>query len=457
MNFIQRNPGDPKHGEFHDGEHEYCPTEGSLNTKSISIPAAVVNGLELLAAAIATGLLALALSTLYIASSPRVISEHYAVINADVFNNSSGQAIQYFLTLEADPDTVLQKGRLEYDENSLSFRHLSSGTTYLLHYYDSEQNKVDQFRFTTPGDPQFPEHIQPSLPPEYTPEPTADIVHTDETEATEPDTEPTESITEPTQPKNNDPVIVDPQPTPGPAPTPAPGPVPTPDPDPTPTPDPDPEPTPEPEPIPDPPSSIEQPILEFEYIEKESGDTLPDRFRCTQTHVFQNIPDSGYMIQIQQDGTQISDYTAEYFEDRTLAITFVGNDIYIGQPSTTTVTVTTSSGSVQSISEISPPSLDSVSLTATENDDGSYTFTITANVSPEDAEDMECSAELTIYDDNLPNLYLVVPMTKNSANTYVGSYSHSGLTGGIADVTVYGSWNSHSQTATILETIQYGP
>ena len=82
MNFIQRNPGDPKHGEFHDGEYEYWPTEGSLNTKSISLPAAVVNGLELLAAAVATGLLALALSTLYIASSPRMIGEHYAVINA---------------------------------------------------------------------------------------------------------------------------------------------------------------------------------------------------------------------------------------------------------------------------------------------------------------------------------------------------------------------------------------
>ncbi len=446
MNFIQRNPGDPKHGEFHDGEYEYWPTEGSLNTKSISIPAAVVNGLELLAAAVATGLLALALSTLYIASSPRVISEHYAVINADVFNNSSDQAILYFLTLEVDPDTVLQKGRLEYDENSLSFRHLSSGTTYLLHYYDSEQNKVDQFRFTTPGDPQFPEHIQPSLPPEYTPEPTADIVHTDETEATESDTEPTESITETTLPENNDPEIVYPRP--------APGPVPTPAPVPTPTPDPEPEPTTEPEPIPDPPSSME-PALEFEYIEKESGDTLPDRFRCAQIHMFQNVPDADYLIQIEQDGTEIYDYTAEYSEDGTLIITFVGENVYIGQPSTTTVTVTTSAGTVQSVSEIFPPSLDAVNMTVAENADGSYTFTITANVSPENAEEMECSADLTFYDD-ITTISDTVIMQKISATTYVGSYSSSTLTAGMANVTVFGSWNSHTQTVTIPVLLQYG-
>lgn len=438
MNFIERNPGDPKHGEFHDGEYEYWPTEGSLNTKSISIPAALVNGLELLAAAVATGLLALALSTLYIASSPRVISEHYAVINADVFNNSSEQAIQYFLTLEADPDTVLQKGQLEYDENSLSFRHLSSGTTYLLHYYDAEQNKVDQFRFTTPGDPQFPEHIQPSLPSEDTPEPTADIAHTDETEATESGTEPTESITEPTLPENNGPVIVYPRPTPGPVPPPAPVPTPTPD----------------PEPIPDPPSSIE-PILEFEYIEKESGDTLPDRFRCAQIHMFQNVPDADYLIQIEQDGTEIYDYTAEYSEDGSLIITFVGENVYIGQPSTTTVTVTTSAGTVQSVSEISPPSLDAVNMTAAENADGSYTFTITANVSPENAEEMECTADLTIYDD-ITTISDTVILQKISSTTYIGFYSSSALTAGIADVTVYGSWNSHTQIVTIPEYLQYG-
>jgi len=440
MNFIQRNPGDPKHGEFHDGEYEYWPIEGSLTTKSISIPAAVVSGLELLAAAVAAGLLALALSTLYITSSPRLISEHSAVINADVFNNSSDQAIQYFLTLEVDPDTVLQEGLLEYDENSLFFQNLSSGTTYLLHYYDAEQNKVDQFRFTTPGDPQFPEHIQPSLPSEHTPEPTE---FTTETGATESTTEPT------TVPDNTEPVIIPPMPAPGPIPTPTPVPTPTPSPDPTPTPDPDPTPTPEP------PSSVE-PTLWFEYVEQESGDPNPPYFICTQMHVFQNVPDAGYTVHIQQDETEISDYEAEYSEDGTLTITFVGENIYIGQPTTTTVTVTTSSGTVQSVREISPPSLDSVNLTATENADGSYTFTITANVSPEDAEDMECSADLMIYDDNLPELYLVVTMTKNSANTYVGSYTHSGLTAGRADVYVYGSWMSHLQTATIPEYLQYG-
>ena len=60
MNFIQRNPNDPKHQEFHDGEYEFWPTDGSIKSKSISIPAALVSGLELLAATAAAGLLALA-------------------------------------------------------------------------------------------------------------------------------------------------------------------------------------------------------------------------------------------------------------------------------------------------------------------------------------------------------------------------------------------------------------
>lgn len=449
MNFIQKNPTDPKHEEFHDGEYEYWPLEGSLKAKSISIPAAVVNGLEMLAAAVAAGLLALALSTLYIASSPRAIHTDSAVINANVHNNPSDHIIHYFLSLYAYPDTVLQEGLLEEDENTLFLQNLSSGTTYLLRYYDAEQNEVGQFRFTTPGDPQFPEHIQPSLPPEDAPDPTVSTEHTDATEATEPDTEPTETTTEPTLPGNDDPVIVYPQPAPGPAPAPNPDPAPTPDPDPEPTPDPDPEPTPEP------PSSIE-PTLSFEYVEKESGDLLPDRFRCTQTHVFQNIPDAGYTIQIRQDGTEISDYTAAYSADGTLTITFVGENVYIGQLSTTTVTVTTSSGTAQSVSEISPPSLDAVNMTVAENADGGYTFTITANVSPETAEEMECSAELTIYD-RIATISDTVILQKSSATTYVGSYSSSALKGGKADVIASGSWNSHTQTVTIADYLQYGP
>ena len=56
MNFIPKNPNDPKYQEFHDGEYEFWPMDDTIKTKSISIPAAVVSGLELLAAvAAATG------------------------------------------------------------------------------------------------------------------------------------------------------------------------------------------------------------------------------------------------------------------------------------------------------------------------------------------------------------------------------------------------------------------
>jgi len=47
-------------------------------------------------------------------------------------------------------------------------------------------------------------------------------------------------------------------------------------------------------------------------------------------------------------------------------------------------------------------------------------------------------------------------MQKISATTYVGSYTSSALTAGIADATVYGSWNSHTQIVTIPEYLQYG-
>ena len=153
MNFLQRNPQDAKHFEYHDGEYEYWPLEDNIKTKSISIPAAVISGLELLAATAAAGLLALALSVLYITSSPRFITTDSATINANVYNNHSDYTIHYSLYRESNQDIVCQEGTLLDDEDTLFLQNLSSGTAYLLKYYDPEQNEVGQFRFVTPGDP----------------------------------------------------------------------------------------------------------------------------------------------------------------------------------------------------------------------------------------------------------------------------------------------------------------
>ena len=58
MNFIQRDPNDPRYGEFHNGENEIWAVVGGTKRKKIKIPSALASGLELIAAAVATGLLA---------------------------------------------------------------------------------------------------------------------------------------------------------------------------------------------------------------------------------------------------------------------------------------------------------------------------------------------------------------------------------------------------------------
>ena len=122
MNFIQKNPNDPKHEEFHDGYCEYWPVEGGLKSKSGRFPAAVLTGLELVAAAAAAGLLAAVLAVLYIISSPLAITENTATINANVYNNSDNQLISYTLSTAAFPDIILQEGTLEDSKETLHLK-----------------------------------------------------------------------------------------------------------------------------------------------------------------------------------------------------------------------------------------------------------------------------------------------------------------------------------------------
>ena len=50
MNFIQRDPNDPRYGEFHNGENEIWTVAGGTKRKKIKIPSALASGLELIAA-----------------------------------------------------------------------------------------------------------------------------------------------------------------------------------------------------------------------------------------------------------------------------------------------------------------------------------------------------------------------------------------------------------------------
>ena len=201
MNFIQKNPNDPKYAEFHDGEYEYWPSDGSLNSKSTAFPTALLNGLNMLAATAAAAILVLALSLLYVISAPLAITEHSARINVNVYNNEENQHIDYTLALFSDPETILQEGSLTNDEDILLLRDLSGGTTYLLRYFDADRQQVGKFRFTTPGQLPSPGDPDDPLPPDPTAETgTPSTQPTDGTEETEPategETEPTESTTE---------------------------------------------------------------------------------------------------------------------------------------------------------------------------------------------------------------------------------------------------------------------
>ncbi len=486
MNFIQRNPDDPKHAEFHDGEYEFWPTSGSTKGKSISIPAAVVSGLELLAATAAAGLLALAVSAMYVSSAPRTITMDSAVINAEVYNNVSDDMVAYSLSLNADPRIIYQEGVLDDDSDTLFLQNLSGGTTYLLQYYDEENKEIGEFRFTTPGEqpeggPPVPQTPQPEQQPQEPQLPAEDPVTPapEEENPVSPETGPTVE-TKPEEEEEKPPVIIPPTPRPTPVPTP------DPDPDPTLTPDPTPTPTPNPEPGPE---RVEDPVSLAEYIQPISGSVEGAYFSYAHVHAFQNLS-GDYKVSVTRNGVALGANTYE--------ITFIDGILYVriideipgdyevsvtrngvggygitpvdgsltveitdtvlpGESSSTTVTVKNDASTlVQSDIRTAPPSLDSVVMTAEKLEDG-YLFHITANVSPDDAEDMICSAQLFINSDGK----IDVSMTKGSGNTYVGTYKAEGLTGsGQADVYVNGTcpdYPAYKPTATIQTFLYYGP
>lgn len=398
MNFIQRNPNDPQYSEYHNGEYEYWPTDSAVKSNKIRIPAAVISGLELLAAAAAAVvLMAVSMSTLYATFAPRAIGEYSVVINTNIHNNFSDELIQYLLSPAADPEIICQEGTLPEDENILRLLNLKRATTYLLHLYDQEQNKIGEFEFTTSGDSpggEPPQSSAPVQPPEDGPAPVDPPAETAATEpdsteettepVTEPETEPTEPAVRPVTPP---PVIYDPDPAP----------QPDPQPEPPPAPQPTVPPETEPEEPSDPVAMDPEPI--FRYVPNESGTVEGSYFEYTDVHTFENVP-ADYTVVVMVDGEATEAYTADY-TNGTLKITLDQTVVFTGTKSTTTVTVTTGDGTVvESTSKFAPPILDrsNVTLTAGENSSGGYDFRVIAPVLPEDAEEMTCRAVLYVED-----------------------------------------------------------
>ena len=374
MNFVQKNPNDPKYQEFHNGEYEYWPTDTAIKTKGISIPAAVVSGLELVAAAAAAGLLAVAVAVLYVTISPIVVQHNRVTINTNVYNNTDNQSIVYTLTTEAEPDHILQEGTLLDDEQTLVLESLASGTSYLLRFYDAEQNKVGEGKFTTAGQPQEPVIPDPGAPkdPVIIPDPTNGTAETGaatEPEETEPESteEPTE---EPTEEEEEEPVI----PGPYPAPTPQPEPEPEPEPEETEPEETEPEPDPEVE-----PELVEHELWNFSYNGYTSGIEDPRYLEYEEVFTFKVPPSDGdFEITINDVPLEDLEDCGMEYDGETLYI-YVPGRMLFGGTTTTRVIVTTPDGKFAQESRLSPPKLDTAALNVDFNDEG-YTFTITANI-----------------------------------------------------------------------------
>jgi hypothetical protein len=152
-----------------------------------------------------------------------------------------------------------------------------------------------------------------------------------------------------------------------------------------------------------------------------SGDENEAYFLCEQFHTFLDVPSEDFTVEILQDGTPIEGYTYEYAEDGTLNISFTSGLIAVGQSSTTTVTVTSGDVSATSSYTLLPPSLESAEVAVAKNDDGTYTFTITANVLSDGTQEMVCEAFLYTTLDDYTGVSL--PMTRVSGNRYTATHT----------------------------------
>ena len=448
MNFLQRNPNDPQYEEFHHGEYEYWPVDGGLKSKSISFPAALVSGLELLAAVAGAGLLAAALTVMYVLSAPLYIHENSAEINASVYNNMDDQRISYMLTTENRSDIVLQEGILDEDEDTLDLQGLSSGTTYLLKYFDADQKEIGKFRFTTPGELEIPvdpgSDEVPEKPVDPTPEDGSDPVLEPETgkeqeenmeEDTEVTTGPTEPPIDPVLPGYRPPVVIPSKP----------------EPPPESKPENKPEQKPEAPPVPTPAPGAPE-ISGFKNEQFISGVLEHGDLAYTEHFVFLNVPEN-YVFGVDWSSTNAGReciYTHTY-QNGTLTISVTGAVIF-GHRIETTVTVYTSYGEISKTSILSPPELATATLSVVpvENTSNTFTFHVTATTSMEDdsavTEGMVLTAELLPY--RTANS-VQFPMTQdpNNPSHYSGTYTADIPATAIktAVVSVSGYWERNTE------------
>ena len=407
--------------EHHHGEKEYCRESGPLNSRKISAAKAknpiIANGLGLVASTLAAVGLAAAIAALYITSAPVMIGEHSASVNVSVHNRQEGEQIEYVLFKEEAPDTPIDSGMIEPDEEALEFDELESNTSYVIEYFaerEGAREKVGEFRFTTDGpveegsstppttDPPPTSTEDDPIPPETTdfvPETTESEEETSEqleettteeetTESEEETSSEEETTQRPTQYQPTPPRPTQPQPT-----------------QPQPT---QPQPT---QPQPTQPSEPETGYTEPEtgYTEPDTGVTEPETadpnqeivasaeviavtprpvdgyfaegYVCTERHTFMNVSSGEAVITATQNGQDV-EYQM-YYNSSTLELTieFDGYEISAGEYGTSLVTIEDVDGRTATSSlTITAPRLNSLELTSRDNGNGTCTFTITGQV-----------------------------------------------------------------------------
>ena len=337
--------------ELHHGYQEYCRESGPLNSKKGSFPAALLNGLELVAAALAALALVHALLSFSIVASPLSILGDRAYLEVDIHNWPEDGQISYTLSSVHAPDEIIASGTLFSDPQDLEFTGLDSETEYILSFFLNGE-KVDDYGFWTgPGD-QLPRIPTVPSTTESTTQP-----------ATEPTTEPTTvPTTEPTTEPTTVPTTVPTEPVPQPTVRPT-----QPEPEPEPTPEPTTEPTTEPT-VPAPTPLPGAPSVENIYVFGVDG---IDRYYFFEKHKFTGIVSAPnyqdiVITQTFSNGWEapIEEYELEYDpEAQTLAVTFMGYSMELGEGATSIVSLTLPSGeTIESTQVIRTPSFDSLSI-----------------------------------------------------------------------------------------------
>jgi len=181
-----------------------------------------------------------------------------------------------------------------------------------------------------------------------------------------------------------------------------------------------------------------------------SGEENDYYFRWEEYYLFTNVPEDERdtilnRIRVTQNGDAIprTDYIAEVDTDGTLRVTVPSPGyVLVGESVTTIVSVSPASGGdpVQKSNTIALPNLGTVELNVTPLGNNRFRFDITANVSPENADNMLVEAELLPTESSTP---VTLILEKQSPTLYTASYETNVPSSGYeetADVIVTGAW-----------------